>query len=83
MGLQLYSRFVDAGVPAPQLRIEAPIGGGPDWPGYAYIADSVRSLLPHLEQTGSVTAAEVDVDTLEERLGQRSSVRVGFRSCRR
>jgi predicted N-acetyltransferase YhbS/SAM-dependent methyltransferase len=68
MGLQLYRTFLDAGLPAPQLRLEAPIGGGPDWPGYAYIASGVRSLLPRLEQTGAVTAAEVDVDTLENRL---------------
>jgi hypothetical protein len=53
---------------APQLRQDAPIGGGPDWPGYAYIAGSVRSLLPLLEQLGTVTAAEADVHTLEDRL---------------
>ncbi len=68
MGLQLFRTFLDAGLPAPQLRLEAPIGGGLDWPGYAYVADSVRSLLPHLEQAGAVTAAEADVETLEERL---------------
>ncbi len=68
MGLQLYRVFLDAGLPAPQLRLEAPIGGGPEWPGYAYIASSVRSLLPRIEQTGAVTAAEVDVETLERRL---------------
>jgi len=44
------------------------MGGGPGWPGYAYVAATVRSLLPFLEQTGLVRAGEVDVDTLEERL---------------
>ena len=68
MGLQLFRAFLDAGLPAPQLRLDAPIGGGPDWPGYAYVADTVRSLLPFLEQAGAVTAAEADVDTLEARL---------------
>jgi 2-polyprenyl-3-methyl-5-hydroxy-6-metoxy-1,4-benzoquinol methylase len=68
MGLQLYGTFVEAGLPTPQLRLEAPLGGGPDWPGYAYVASTVRSLLPFLEQMGAVTAAEVDVDSLEERL---------------
>ena len=68
MGLQLYRTFLEAGLLRPQLRQEAPIGGGPDWPGYAYIAGSMRSLLPVLEQRGLVTATEVDVDTLEDRL---------------
>ncbi len=68
MGLQLYRAFLDAGLPAPQLRLDAPIGGGPDWPGFAYIAGSVRSLLPVLEQASAVTSAEAEIETLEERL---------------
>lgn len=68
MGLRLYSTFLDAGLPAPQLRLEAPIGGGPSWPGYAFVADTLRSLLPFLEQIGAVTPEEADVDTLADRL---------------
>jgi SAM-dependent methyltransferase len=68
MGMRLYRTFIDGGMDAPQLRYEAPIGGGPNWPGYAYVAGSIRRLLPFLEQIGSVTAAEVDVETLEDRL---------------
>jgi predicted N-acetyltransferase YhbS/SAM-dependent methyltransferase len=68
MGLRLYRTFLDAGLPAPQLRLEAPIGGGADWPGYAYVAETLRSLLPFLEQIGAVSAAEADVDTLADRL---------------
>jgi SAM-dependent methyltransferase len=68
MGLHLYQTYLDAGLPAPQLRLEAPIGGGMDWPGYAYIAETVRSLLPMLEQMGMVTPEEVDVETLADRL---------------
>ena len=68
MGLRLLRTFVDAGFPAPQLQLAAPIGGGPDWPGYAYVAGTLRSLLPFLEQMGAVTAEEADVDTLEDRL---------------
>ena len=33
MGMRLHRTFLDAGLPAPQLRHEAPIGGGPTWPG--------------------------------------------------
>jgi ubiquinone/menaquinone biosynthesis C-methylase UbiE len=68
MGLRLYRAFLDAGLEAPELRQETPIGGGHDWPGYALVAESVRSMLPFLEQIGAVTAAEADVDTLEARL---------------
>jgi SAM-dependent methyltransferase len=68
MGSKLYRTYLDAGLPAPQLRLEAPIGGGEDWPGYAYVADTVRSLLPMLERMGVATAEEVGVDTLADRL---------------
>ncbi|MET0323689.1 MAG: GNAT family N-acetyltransferase [Ilumatobacteraceae bacterium] len=68
MGMRLHRTFRDAGLPAPQLRHEAPIGGGEAWPGFTYVAESVRSLLPMLVQLGSVTAAEADVDTLADRL---------------
>ena len=68
MGLRLYRTFIDAGLPAPQLRAGAPVGGGPDWPGYAFVAESVRSLLPVLERAGTVTAEQADVATLADRL---------------
>jgi ubiquinone/menaquinone biosynthesis C-methylase UbiE len=68
MGTKLYRTYLDAGLPAPQLRFEAPIGGGHDWPGYALVADTVRSLLPMLQQLGLVAADEVDIETLAERL---------------
>jgi SAM-dependent methyltransferase len=68
VGFGLHRLFLEAGLPAPHLRLEAPVGGGADWPGYRYLAETVRSILPYLEGTGSVTAAELDVDTLEHRL---------------
>jgi len=68
MGSKLRRTYIDAGLPAPQLRLDAPIGGGEDWPGYAYVADTVRNLLPMLEQMGVATPEEVAVDTLADRL---------------
>ncbi|MGW6276897.1 class I SAM-dependent methyltransferase [Kribbella sp. NPDC055071] len=68
MGHRLHQTFVDAGLDGPQLRHEAPMGAGPDWPGYALLAESVRSLMPFLERFGSTTAAEADVNTLATRL---------------
>jgi SAM-dependent methyltransferase len=68
MGLKLFSTFLRADLPAPQLRRDVPMGGGPGWPGYGYVADTVRSLLPFLERVGMVRPDEVGVDTLEDRL---------------
>ena len=68
MGPKLFGTFLAAGLPAPQVRRDAPVGGGPGWPGYGYVADTVRSLLPVLERVGAVTREEVAIETLEDRL---------------
>ena len=68
MGSKLHQAYLDAGLPAPQLRLDAPVGGGEDWPGYAYVADTVRSLLPMMEQMGLVSAGDVNIETLADRL---------------
>jgi hypothetical protein len=44
------------------------VGGGPDWPGYASLVATLRSLLPFLLRFGIVTAEQVDIDTLTDRL---------------
>jgi SAM-dependent methyltransferase len=68
MGSKLRQTYLDAGLPGPELRLDAPVGGGEDWPGYTYVADTVRSLLPMLEQMGVAKAEDVDVETLADRL---------------
>ncbi len=68
MGMELYKAFVDAGLPEPTLHYEAPMGGPEDWPGFEYLANSFRSILPLLEAYEIATADEVDVDTLTERI---------------
>ena len=68
LGIELYQAFVDAGLPEPTLHFEAPMGGPEDWPGYEYLANSFRSLVPLLEAYGIATADELDVDTLAERI---------------
>ena len=52
MGPKLYRAFVAAGLPAPTVRIDTPVGGGPDWPGYGYLAATARSLLPMIVAMG-------------------------------
>jgi len=68
MGLKLHGLFLEAGLSAPRLRADALVGGGPDWPGYTYIAETVRTLLPLWLRLGSPTAREIDVETLADRL---------------
>jgi SAM-dependent methyltransferase len=69
VGLELHAAYVAAGLPAPTLRLEAVIGGsegGAAW--LEVIAETVRSILPEMERLGLATAAEVDVETLADRL---------------
>ena len=68
MGMELYKAFVGAGLPEPALHFEAPMGGPEDWPGFEYLANSFRSLVPLMEAYGIATAEDVDVDTLAERI---------------
>ena len=68
MGMELYRVFVDAGLPEPTLHFEAPMGGPEDWPGFEYLANSFRSLVPLIEAYGIATAEEIDVDTLADRI---------------
>ena len=68
MGLDLYGTFMDAGLPEPALRYTAPMGGPEAWGGYQFVANSFRSILPLMEAYGIVTAEEVDIETLPQRL---------------
>ena len=68
MGMDLYRAFVDAGLPEPTLHFEAPMGGPEDWPGFDYLQNSFRSILPLIEKYEIATAEQVDVDTLAERI---------------
>jgi hypothetical protein len=68
MGLRLRSIFAQAGLPAPVMHLDAAAGGGPDWPGYEYMARLIRTILPQITQLGVATEAEVEIDTLADRL---------------
>ena len=68
MGMELYKTYVDAGLPEPALHFEAPMGGPENWPGFEYLENSFRSILPLIEAYEIATADEVDVDTLAARI---------------
>ncbi len=68
MGLKVYGMFLEAGLPAPEVRLEQVVGGVPDWGGYDHLASLARGLLPLIVQFGIATAKEVEIDTLAQRL---------------
>lgn len=82
IGYHLHGAFLEAGLPAPKMRYEAPIGGGPDWVGYWDFADVLRSLLPVVVQLGGATEEEIAIDTLAERLRDDVVAQRGVFRCR-
>ena len=67
-GLKLRRVFLDAGLPDPVTRLHARVEGGPDSPWYAYMAESVRSMLPQARKLGVDGFDEASVETLADRL---------------
>jgi ubiquinone/menaquinone biosynthesis C-methylase UbiE len=68
IAFKLRQIFLDAGLLDPHLHLYAPMGGGPEWVGYEYLAQTIRSMVPLLVRYGIATEEEVDVDTLADRL---------------
>jgi SAM-dependent methyltransferase len=68
MGLRLRRVFIDAGLPAPELWLQARVEGGRDAAIYSYITESLRSMLPLAERFGIATLSMGDVDELERQL---------------
>ena len=63
-GLRLRSTFLEAGLPAPVTRLDATVDGGPDSPLYAYMAESMRSMLPMAMKLGVDGFDDAALDTL-------------------
>ena len=66
MGPELLGAFQDAGLPAPSMRLEIPLGNDPDFTRWVY--DSVCSSLPHAKQLSVSIEPLGDIETLRERL---------------
>jgi len=63
MGTQLYPTFLHAGLPPPAMSAVTPIACGPDTPGFEYLVEVLRSLLPFIERAGIATADQVGIET--------------------
>jgi SAM-dependent methyltransferase len=69
MGAKLLAVFVTAGLPTPTVRVEALSGKGAGSADLLLLARNLtRSLLPEMERLGVATRAEVDFETLLERM---------------
>lgn len=67
MGPSLYTVFRAAGLPGPDLVMESYVAGGPDAPAWGW-ANVIAGVVPLMERLGVTTRAEVDPDTLADRL---------------
>jgi 2-polyprenyl-3-methyl-5-hydroxy-6-metoxy-1,4-benzoquinol methylase len=68
MGLRLHQTFIEAGLPEPEVRLDGMVVAGSDARGFRWLAEVVRSAMPAMERLGIATAAEIEVDTLADRL---------------
>ncbi len=78
IGMRLFQMFHDAELANIHSRAEFIVDGGPQCPFYEWTTETVRSLLPKLEALGVVTAKELDLDTLTDRLRQESITMGGY-----
>ncbi|WP_101949997.1 class I SAM-dependent methyltransferase [Mycobacterium sp. 3519A] len=60
--------FVNAGLPAPQMFSQTLVESGEDSVFLTWMVDLAREVLPHMIAAGAVTADQVQIDTLSERL---------------
>ncbi|GBD32122.1 Aklanonic acid methyltransferase DnrC [bacterium HR33] len=70
IAFKLGSIFQQAGLPAPEMLAMQRVERGADSLIYEWIAQTTRTVLPLMQQTGVATAEAVQVDTLAERIRQ-------------
>ncbi len=68
VGTRLAAHFSEAGLPQPHLTSEIPIDCGETSPFYAWLSDSLRSLLPQIAKHGIMDVDSIHIDGLESRL---------------
>ncbi|HEU0067777.1 MAG TPA: class I SAM-dependent methyltransferase [Nitrospiraceae bacterium] len=68
MASELRHTFVKAGLGEPELLGEFVVGGGSDFAGYSWLANTMRSLAPMARKLGILLEPLGDLDTLAQRL---------------
>jgi len=67
LGPKLHATFKEAGLPAPQMTIDGLIEGS-EGRAPALLTESIRAMIPAIEQLGLATSAEIGIETLEYRI---------------
>jgi SAM-dependent methyltransferase len=69
MGMRLFALMRKAGLtPSTEIDMLVPIQEGPDGALFGTLASVVRSQIPAIVASGAATEAEIQIDTLEERM---------------
>ncbi|HTS05800.1 MAG TPA: class I SAM-dependent methyltransferase [Candidatus Eisenbacteria bacterium] len=68
LGLEMHSLFVDCGLPSPRMRTDTLVSGEENSPVYKLLAEAVRSLVPTLEKLNIAEAAQVQIESLADRM---------------
>jgi len=68
LGLGLRAAFLQAGFQHPDMVVDGMVGGGAGWPGFRYLEETARSLLPSWRRVGAAGAGALVVDGLAERI---------------
>ncbi|HLZ21024.1 MAG TPA: class I SAM-dependent methyltransferase, partial [Ktedonobacterales bacterium] len=68
MGFRLHQVFRDAGLPAPQLWLHAPVGSEPGWPGWEYIGQQVQMIAATAAKAGASLPSELEPASLGARI---------------
>lgn len=77
MGPKLYGTFLRAGLPGPQMNLQARVAGGAEFLIHEYLRDLIATLLPVMTQLGICSAEDVGLETLAERLREETMLRDG------
>jgi SAM-dependent methyltransferase len=68
LGLEMHSVFLDSGLPQPSMRMDTLVSGEEDSPVFHLLAEAVRTLVPTLEKLNIASAAQVQIDSLADRM---------------
>lgn len=68
LGLEMHSLFLDSGLPAPNMRVDAVVSGEPESPVYQLVAEGVRSLAPTIVKLNIASYTHLQVETLADRM---------------
>jgi ubiquinone/menaquinone biosynthesis C-methylase UbiE len=67
-GIRLPRIYEDAGLSLPHVRLDTPVGYGDSWPGYDYLAETLRGMMPLIHLYGIASEPEIDIESLASRM---------------